>query len=1072
VHSPPVTTVTTGALALGCPRCGVVGPHSLADGMCLVCLGEWALQFDFDTGGFSAGTAPTRPWPVEAPDPPEGVPDRVGPYELLDELGRGGMGIVFTARHRDLGHVVALKLIAGGRLATAEQESRFLREAQTAARLRHPGIVAVHDAGRAAGHAYYAMDYLPAGDLARCLRERALTPREAATVAAQAAEAVAYAHAQGVLHRDLKPSNFLLERGEPRLADFGLAAPLDATGDLTAQTRVLGTPGYVAPEIVDRGSHAATVATDVYGLGAVLYEMLGGRAPFAGATPLQVLELVRHAEPLSPRLLNPAVPRDLETVCLKCLGKDPARRYQSAADLAVDLRRFLRGEPIAARPLSAPARFWRWCRRRPALAAVWFLVVACAVGASAASVAIARERTRAVAAEQATRAQLAQALLAEAQALRLGGRMGRRFEALEALRQAAAIAPSRELRDEVITTLTLADARLRRVWRPHGERESVHAFAPAAGVYVVERPLGTFEVRALADDALRATLTSAGEAMLGTPRFDAAGRRLAARAGGVGLCIWNVDIGGDPVLVWADRVPPVPPLVWNNAHDFDFSPEGTRFAAGLPGGGFSVHSLPGGEELLRVPGAEPVLQLRFSPDGGRLAVGRRNEAVVRFHDAGTGAELAETALPTPPIHFDWSPDGAWLAATQRDARTVIADTASGAVVSRFRGAESLSGQVLFDAGGERLWLNDAGSVLVLWDWRQERPVLTVPGFGGKPVMALDGATGRFTASRWNLDSAAWFEQVSSTVYRRVEAPGGARASIGAGGVAVSPNGQLAAVGTIAGATVRRLEDLGVVGTFFHGANVDHTVRFGRDGRSVFVADLVHGLAQYDLVGGAGEPRWLVRGAGWRVLDVAGDRRVLLQHYGEDRLRVVDPAAPESAAVEWLAPAAWRAGFSPDGREVVSQALGIGRGVVDDPPRIWDAWTGEAVGVIEGRRGTDVAWSPAGVLVFGLDGALHVRGRAEGPARRLSVEASSERVMAVSAAGDLAAVLGHGRIDLVHLAAGEIVATLVAAERSALAYALEFTPAGDRLVANEINGGLVVWELAALRRELAALGLDW
>lgn len=1071
----PAAVTSPGAPEPACPQCGAVGAHSLSDGLCLVCLGERALQFDFDTGSFGGGGAGSGGATVPPLPLAEGLPERIGPYELLDEIGRGGMGVVYTARHGGLGHVVALKVVAGGRLATAEQESRFLREAQTAARLRHPGIVVVHDAGRADGYAYFSMDYLPDGDLARRLRERPLTPREAAEIAALAAEAVAYAHAEGVLHRDLKPSNFLLERGAPRLTDFGLATLADTGGELTAQTRVLGTPGYVAPEIVARGSHAGTFASDVYGLGAVLYEMLGGRAPFAGGTPGQVLELVRTAEPPSPRLLNPAVPRDLETICAKCLEKEPGRRYPSAEALAADLRRFLAGEPIAARPLSAPGRFLRWCRRRPALAAVWILAVASAVGAGAASVAIARERTRAVAAEQATREQLAQALLAEARALRVGGRIGRRFASLEALRQAAAISPTRELRDEAIATLTLLDVRPVRTWRPHGEREAVHAFAPTAGRYAVEKPPGTIEVRALADDAPIATLTGAPEAILGTPRFDPTGRWLAARAGADVLCIWNVNTGGGPAIAWSERTAPAPRLVMNNAHDFDFSPDGARFAAGLAGGGFSVHTLPDGVEVLRVPGTEATMQLRFSPDGRRLAVGRRNETAVRFHDAATGAVLAEAHLPTPPIHFDWSPDGAHLAATQRDARTAVVDAATGAIVTRFRGADTLSAQVVFDASGQRIWLNDAGSTLVLWDWGNERLVLTVPGYGGKPVVALDAASGQLVASKWNVDSAGWFAVEESPVYWRIEASGRAtRASIGAGGLAVSPDGAAVAIGTIGGVTVRRLSDRSAVGEIFHGTAGEHTVRFARDGRSLLVADLAHGLARHALAGagGWGEPQWLVRGAGWRVLDVAPDGRVLLQHYGEDRLRVIDPESPEAVAVEWTAPAPWRAMFSPDGAQVVSQALGIGRGTVDDPPRIWDARTGEEVEAMDGRRGTDVAWSAAGVLVFGIDGALRVRDRAGATPRTLAVAASSERVMAVSAAGDLAAVLGHGRIDLVDLARGEVVATLTTVERSALAYALEFTPQGDRLLANDINGGLVVWELAVLRRELAQLGLDW
>ncbi len=322
------------------------------------------------------------------------LPARIGDFEIIEELGRGGMGRVFAARQIGLGRIVALKAILVGR-STADLELRFLREAQTVARLRHPHIVMVHDSGRAHGYVYFSMDYIEGGDLARRLRERPIAPREGAELLRKVAAALAYTHAEGVLHRDLKPSNILLEAGEPRLADFGLAAQLEVGGDLTAATGVLGTPHYLAPEALRHGSAALSVASDVYALGVILFELLTGRTPFSGASPAELPALVDNTEPPAPHLLAPAVPRELETICLKCLERDPARRYASAAALTEDLRRWIADEPILARPPSRMERVRRFARRHRAAFAATTTVVVVLVAAATVGAALALRATRA-----------------------------------------------------------------------------------------------------------------------------------------------------------------------------------------------------------------------------------------------------------------------------------------------------------------------------------------------------------------------------------------------------------------------------------------------------------------------------------------------------------------------------------------------------------------------------------------------------------------------------------------------------------------------------------------------------
>jgi len=304
-----------------------------------------------------------------------------GDYELLEEIARGGMGVVYKARQTKLNRIVAIKMILTGQLASHQEIQRFQAEAEAAAGLEHAGIVPVYEVGELDDRHFFSMGYVEGGPLSSRLRDGPVPAREAATLTKQIAEAVAYAHSKGVIHRDLKPANVLMDgEGRPKITDFGLAKQVEVDSGLTATGQILGTPGFMSPEQA-RGANADTgPATDVYAVGAILYNLLTGRAPFQGASPVETLKQVLSREPVSPRLLNPTIDRDLETICLKCLEKDAGRRYVSAQNLADELGRYLSGEPIHARPISTTARSWRWCRRNPMVAgltgaAVLFLIV-------------------------------------------------------------------------------------------------------------------------------------------------------------------------------------------------------------------------------------------------------------------------------------------------------------------------------------------------------------------------------------------------------------------------------------------------------------------------------------------------------------------------------------------------------------------------------------------------------------------------------------------------------------------------------------------------------------------------
>jgi eukaryotic-like serine/threonine-protein kinase len=345
-----------------CGRCGAPLSGCGPDGLCAVCLLESALEEpDVQSGD------PFKPAQLFA----------FGDYEIVEEIARGGMGVVYRARQISLNRTVAIKMILGGHLANPAEMNRFRAEAETAAQLQHPNIVAIHEVGEQVGQPYFSMDLVEGRNLAQLVRDEPLPSRKAAVYLKTIAEAVQYAHSRGVLHRDLKPSNILIdENDQPRITDFGLAKRLNdsrlSTNEpqLTQTGQVLGSPSFIPPEQAAGRKAAIGPASDIYSLGAILYHLLTARPPFVAESLTQTLRMVAETEPVSPRLLNASVTRDLETICLKCLEKDPARRYPAAGELAEELARFLRGDPISARAIGATGKLWRWCRRRPAIAAL------------------------------------------------------------------------------------------------------------------------------------------------------------------------------------------------------------------------------------------------------------------------------------------------------------------------------------------------------------------------------------------------------------------------------------------------------------------------------------------------------------------------------------------------------------------------------------------------------------------------------------------------------------------------------------------------------------------------------
>jgi eukaryotic-like serine/threonine-protein kinase len=335
-----------------CSECGAEISAARQEGLCTRCLLELGLKAELEKGNEPALNLQ--------------LPTRFGDYELLEEIARGGMGLVYRAQQISLDRVVAVKLLLAGAFSSPENVKRFRVEASAAASLQHRNIVTIHEVGVHQGQHYLVMDYADGPSLAKRVANGPLPPKTAAAYLKIVAEAVHFAHEHGILHRDLKPSNILVDAKEqPRVTDFGLAKKFEGDSELTVSGQLVGSPSYLPPEQAAARRGKVSRRSDVYGLGATFYHLLTGRAPFQAATIPETLEQVLNTEPVAPRLLNPAVPRDLETICLKCLEKEPAKRYPTAQALAEELARFLNGQPVVARPVGALGKAWRWCRRQP-----------------------------------------------------------------------------------------------------------------------------------------------------------------------------------------------------------------------------------------------------------------------------------------------------------------------------------------------------------------------------------------------------------------------------------------------------------------------------------------------------------------------------------------------------------------------------------------------------------------------------------------------------------------------------------------------------------------------------------
>lgn len=701
------------------------------------------------------------------PETPEGA-RAFGEYELLEELGRGGMGIVYRAWQPRLERFVALKMLLPGPFALPEFAERFRREVLAVARLNHPGIAAIHEAGEHDGQAFYTMELVEGRNLAERLRETLPSPREAAGIAEQAARALSHAHRAGVLHRDLKPSNILLTAdGGPKLVDFGLAQLADSTSSTAALTTgLMGTPSYMAPEQAAGGT--AVTATDVYALGAVLYEMLTGRPPHPGSSLAEILNYVREVPVVEPRRWIPAVPRDLETVCLKCLERDPARRYSSAEELAEDLRRFLAGEPVRAKPPGPAGKFLRWCRRRPAVAALSIVSVLALVTTAAVSV-YANARTRQAAAEIRlsaieARQRLRESLLAQAGAALHTQDGGRRFASLDALRQAQQFGGSADIRRLGLEALMLPDLRLRHQWTAEGGGLVTAAPDGLSWIILQRGAEGTAQimVRRAADNGETARLS-------GLPAPGTDQRAVLSPDGGVTLYA-----GADGKLR-AHRLRDGALLLETPAAGGGaFSADGSRLSVVDPAGWLRLLEVSTGQSVegwqarrVGLPQYMAMPNVRLSPDGTLVAAASADLRSLLIMEATGGRLLRRIPLPDQPYYFAWHPRSR-IIAVACEGSVLILDAVGGEVLSGW--STESSGAVLsltFTSNGKILATAGWDRRVRLWDWKEPAVLVSAPGSGVAEVFSRDDrdllVTSGASVMVWEIAEARGLRQVSRAV---------------------------------------------------------------------------------------------------------------------------------------------------------------------------------------------------------------------------------------------------------------------------------------------------------------------
>jgi WD40 repeat protein len=840
------------------------------------------------------------------------LPRRFGPYELLEKLGQGGMAIVFKARQFRPQRLVAVKIPLYAPLTEIQAFRRFQIETQAVARLEHEHIVRIYECGEQEGVPYFSMEYMDCGSLATTLSGEPRPAHEAAQLVLTLARAVHFAHQHGVVHRDIKPANVLVSSdGAVKLTDFGLAKLLDSDERPTRTAAILGTAKYMAPEQAEGRLRDIGPRTDVHGLGVLLYELVTGRPPFRGDTDLSIRAQIATAEPVPPRRLRSTLPRDLETVCLKCLQKDPVKRYVSAEALADDLRSFLYGEPVLARPVGQAERLWRWCRRKPAIAALLVSLV-CVFFAGFAGVFWQWRAAVAATEEKELQRQQAEAARAWSDKLVYAGQI--------ALAQ-------REWQDnEVAHARQLLDA-----CRPE-LRGWEHAYL---------RRLFVSNQR---------TFQGHTEPVFGVA-FSPDGIRLASGSRDRTLKVWDVQTG-EVQMTLRGHTGSIDKVV--------FSPDGTRIASGSDDRTLKVWDARTGLEILTLQGhTGPVQSVAFSPSGKHLVSGG-DDTMVKVWDSQSGQEILTLKGHTNRVgSVAFSADGTRIASGSGDRTLKVWDAQTGDETWTLKGGAG-SG-IAFSPTGKELATDQADYTVRVWDLETHREGVTLKGHTNfvKPAFSPDGkriVTGSFdrTVKVWDAQTGGEIRTLRGHT-DLVEC------------VALSPDGQrIASASSDCTIKVWELEkDQKSITLQGHTENI-WSAAFSLDGKRLAIGCVDGSLKVWDAQ--TCQPLLTIQAHraparsvafspdGRRIVSGSEDRTVNVwdAHNGQHLLSLEG----HTHYVRCVA-------FSPDGERIVSASH-------DGTVKLWDARTGQQIRTLQGHPGGvwSVAFSPNGKrMVSGGDDTI-------------------------------------------------------------------------------------------------------